>query len=253
MTTQTSSQAIMAAVYHAFHRADPCHCHEEAKLSEGEVLAVFIKKGLLDVADTPHQHALSIDNLEAAGALSNVDGISFKGLGLTHLPELRYWTRHQIMRGFNIGKKRADEIERLGAKFGVLLADGNPALLEDCKQAGEISCKESWYRCPNPRTVPETPEEIRTACADDLFTLARQIIADGVSLTRIASNVATSKGARSPAGIIRRYLTRNQTAAAHVRTVTRQLIEMIEAEKPRRAKRKTEPDNVVRLASGVTS
>ncbi len=126
-------------------------------------------------------------------------------------------------------------------------------LSEDCKQAGEISCKESWYRCPNPRTVPETPEEIRTACADDLFTLARQIIADGVSLTRIASNVATSKGARSPAGIIRRYLTRNQTAAAHVRTVTRQLIEMIEAEKPRRAKRKTEPDNVVRLASGVAS
>ena len=70
MTSETTSQAIMAAVYHAFHRADPCHCHDDAKLSEGEILAVFIKKGLLQVADTPHQDALSIENLQAAGAIS---------------------------------------------------------------------------------------------------------------------------------------------------------------------------------------
>ena len=29
------------------------------------------------------------------------------------------------------------------AKFGVLLADGNPALLEECKQVGEIEHDES--------------------------------------------------------------------------------------------------------------
>ena len=253
MTTQTSSQAIMAAVYHAFHRAKPCRCNDEAKLSQGEVLAVFIKKGLLNVADTPHHDALSIDNLRTAGALSTVDGFSFQGLGLTHLSELRYWTRHQIMRRSNIGKKRADEIERLAAKFGVLLADGDPALLEECKQDGEII--EDGYEVGYPRKVPETPEEIRTACSENLFELAGKLIRDGASLTRIASNIATSKGGRSPAGTIRRYLTRNQFGAAHVRTITRAFVEMIDAEKPRRAKRETvaEPDNVVRLTSGMVS
>ena len=256
MTTQTSSQAIMAAVYHAFHRADPCHCHGDAKLSEGEVLAVFIKKGLLDVADTPHQDALSIDNLNAAGAISYSEKCSFTPLGITHLPELRFWTRHQLMRTPGFGTKKATEVERLAAKFGVLLADGDPALLEEVKKDGEISSEEYTCHRPNPRKTPETPEEIRTACAEELLALAGQVIADGASLTRIAGKVATNKGERGQAGDVRRYLTRNQTGAAHVRTITRAFIEMVDAEKPRRkpvrrrAKREAVAavDNVLRPA-----
>ncbi|MEE9533568.1 MAG: hypothetical protein V3W06_04055, partial [Acidimicrobiia bacterium] len=33
MTTETNSHVITAAVYHAFHRADPCHCEGDAKLT----------------------------------------------------------------------------------------------------------------------------------------------------------------------------------------------------------------------------
>ena len=129
----------------------------------------------------------------------------------------------------------------------MLLADGDPALLEECKQDGEIDA--DGYEAGYPRTAPETPEEIRAVCSEALFELAASLIRDGASLTRIAVNVATNKkGSRAPAGIIRQYMTRNQFGARHVRTITRQFVEMIDADKPRRTKRETVADNVIRPA-----
>ncbi len=245
MKTETSSQAIMAAVYHAYHRADPCHCHGSSKLSEGEILAVFIKKGLVAVADTPHQDALSVENLVAAGALSYDEESTLRTLGITHLPELRFWTRYQILRVPSFGERKADQAEHLAAKFGVLLADGDPVLLEHVKQTGGISSEDDGWRGAHPRKVPETPEEIRSACANGLLRLASQLVADGSSLSRIASRVSANIGKRSQTGEIRRYMTREQTSTEHVRTITRAFMEMIDAKKPgRRTKREQSPQHV---------
>ena len=252
MTTETKSQAIMAAVYHAFHRADPCHCHEEAKLSEGEVLAVFIKKGLLDVADTPHQDALSIGNLRAAGAISYGESQMVKALGVTHLPELRFWTRHQVLRTSSFGAKKVDDLERLAAKFGVLLADGDPALLEEVKQDGEIESEADEYcgLVTRPRTVPQTPDEIRLQCMEGLLKLSQKLLSDGASLARHAGKLVSSEGSGRQAGALRRYVTNRQVAAAQVRTIAQPFYDLVDAEMPRRPTKRdavAEPNNVVAL------
>ncbi len=76
-------------------------------------------------------------------------------------------------------------------------------------------------------------EAIRAACSEDLFELADRLIADGASLTRIAGKVAASNGTTRQAGDIRRYLTREQSGAASVRTITRAFVEI--------SKQKTRP------------
>ncbi len=182
-TDMIPAREVVAAIHGAFHRARTCHCHTVAKLGEDEILTYLARRKLVAPADVLEIEMLSIEAItERYGNLVIPDNIAWvlRRAGVTMLTDLTNWTVADVMRLERMGRRSVNKLQEGMAQFGLLLKDGDPALLE---------------RPPTPE--PEepydgparSPREIRNACHQALSKLATSVMRDGTSLIRIATRI----------------------------------------------------------------
>ena len=258
-TDMIPAREVIAAIHGAFHGAGSCHCHTVAKLGEDDILAYLARRKLVSLAEVIEIQSLSIVAItKRYGDLVIPDTVAWtlRRAGVTLLSDLTNWTYADVLRLDRMSRRSVEKLQEGMAQFGLLLKDGDPALLE---------------RPPTPEPEPEepydgparSPEEIRAACHQALAKVADSIMRDGTSLIRIASAIGTGQKRASP---LRRYTgDLNQARAREVATIIRPLLEL-EASETEQAKarkqvktkkqRTVKPaaveiqDNVVRAAFG---
>ena len=148
-----------------------------------------------------------------------------------------------------IGRVSADKVERSAATFGVLLKDGDPALLEDAAEEPE----EEETVQQGPSVSGGTPEEVRGRCGVALMTLATDLSAHAASVMRMAARM--SAGGKM-SGIVRRYATSDQAWHDKVLRVAQPVLDLEDAARGRKGRKSVanreavaEPDNGARAAA----
>ena len=128
------AREVIAAIHGAFHGGRSCHCHTVAKLSEDDILLYLAREDLVAPADIIEIQSLSIDAItERYGRLVIPDSIAWT---LRHsakvrlLSDLTKWTYADVLRLDRMSRRSVDKLQEAMAQFGLLLKDGDPALLE---------------------------------------------------------------------------------------------------------------------------
>ena len=201
------AREVIAAIHGAFHGAGSCHCHTVAKLGEDEILTYLARRKLVAPADVIEIQSLSIVAItERYGGLVIPDSIAWalRRAKVRLLSDLTNWTYADVLRLDRMSRRSVDKLQEGMAQFGLLLKDGDPALLEHPPTPEPES--EEPYSGP-----ARNPEEIRSTCHQALTKLANHVLRDGTSLIRIAGRVGTGD---KQAGVLRRYIGEHKQACA---------------------------------------
>ncbi len=226
-TDMIPAREVIAAIHGAFHGTGSCHCHTVAKLGEDDILAYLARRKLVSVAEVIEIQSLSIVAITQRYedlVIPHNAAWALRRAGVTLLSDLTKWTYADVLRLDRMSRRSVDKLQEGMAQFGLLLKDGDPALLER-PPAPE---PEKPYSGP-----ARSPEEIRKACHEALTKVANSVMRDGTSLIRIASSIGTGQ---KRASVLRRYIgDLNQARAHEVATIVRPLLEL-EASETEQAK-----------------
>ena len=228
MKNETQPQVMVSALRRSFRGHGPCHCQDDAKLSENELLLELVRRKVLLPRDIMPERRIRLDEMREFGEVpwGLYHQISHR---VTYLDELNNWSYADLIALDGIGRTIADKVERVLATWGVTLSDGDPGLVAQ----STVSDPDPVSRPP---TVDASPEEIRRQCADGLLGLATDISSHTASITRMAIRVAT--GAKC-SGILRRYANSGLSHGDKVIRIAQPLLDMEDAgrAKPKKAKK----------------
>ena len=216
---------VVAAIHGAFHGAQSCHCHTVAKLGEDDILLHLARERLVSPTAIIEIQSLSIEAItERYGNLVIPENIAWvlRRAKVRLLTDLTNWTYADVLRLDRMSRRGVEKLQEGMAQFGLLLKDGDPALLE---------------RPPTPEPVESydgparSPEEIRSTCHKALTKLASAVLRDGTSLTRIAGRVGTGD---KYVGALLRYIGQHKQACAReVAAIVQPVLELEYSEKQR--------------------
>ena len=234
---------IVAGVRAAFGGSDPCHCHTVPKLGEVEVLTSLVEQEVLSLADIQGVNAITIERLHRTRHEGGLDKLThhawriLRGRGIKYLSDLQEFTFTDLLALPDMKMSVARSIEKLMAEFGLLLKDGDPALLqavrEDKQKDGPLLAPPS----------DKSPEEIRITTARALIELGATMMRDGASLANAAAKIAV--GGPRVAAAINRYITEHHKKAIYddVARIAAPFLALAAMEKePRQSSRKGTAD-----------
>lgn len=220
---------LTAAIHDAFHGSSPCHCKGDGKLSEAELRRALFSEGVGGPAILPDKgrDSLSFDGPHAYRLLRGVNTYELRRHGVQSLGDLAKWGYHDLLKLPGCGPAFANRIERALAQVGALLADGDPALIEQVRQERDNERKTSDR--PPPADMSD-PKETRDTAAAALFELGESAARDGASLMRLGYRLARNK---KVAGVMKKYVRSRQSFANEVERLRGPLAAIEQAESAR--------------------
>ena len=150
--------------------------------------------------------------------------------GITHLSQLKDWVFADLLRVNGIGQTSAVKIERALAEYGILLKDGDPALLEEVMQVAD-------EEGPAESIANGTPEEIAMACSNGLMKLADEMSKSATLLMRAAVKIPQLEKRKTCD--INTYLKNEHICGAEVRRIAQPFLNLAAGEKRRPVRRVT--------------
>ena len=246
---------IAAAVRGTFNGANVCPCSNLVKLSEDQILQRLLAQGMIALRDIHDPRTMPVQTLERVSDQllphAAMRSLSHLVRSLGALGELTYG---ELMALPSIGPLAAKKIERAFARGGLLLKDGDPALLHRVHdEPDEAPAPAEVLAAGQPRTA--SPEAACVDCGTALLKLAKKILHDGTSLAGIAAQLTFDP--KNAAKQLRHWVSHSDRPfVADVRRIAALVIGS-ERPKRRRSGRATaelNPDNVIPVAfSGAKS
>ncbi len=217
------SPAIVASVRRAFHNSQPCHCTGPGKLSEDELLRALVAGGAVRLTDAMTPDLMPIAAFGRAFPWSAYFRLEQRGI--KHLGQLCDLAYADLVALPDIGPVAATAIERLLARHGLALKDGDLAAVmrEDDEPASP------------PAASDAPPAEVRRACVVNLGEMGRKLLADGSALVGHAVKVAAGAAVGPTLG---RYLHCEATGHREVARIVAPLRALDERAKAARKARK---------------
>lgn len=170
------SAAVVAAIREAFQDSTPCHClSRDGKLSEKELLDALIRNRHVHVGDLDNIECLPISEL--MWRMKSDASSELYRHGIRYLPELTVYSYVELLRVPGIGSVKADAIEVLMAKYGLMLRGADPRRLAALQEEEPE---------PEARHIEATPREIRETCARELVTIAQRLLQHSGALMKSA-------------------------------------------------------------------
>ena len=219
------SPAVVAAIREAFHDASPCHCQSsDGKLSAKELLDAMVRHRHVHYADLDNLECLPIRDLKVQGSHNDPTWELYRQ-EIHYLPELTAWSYAELLRIPNIGPAKADAIEALMAKYGLMLRDGNPRRLAELQEEEPE---------PESRHIEGTPKEIRETVSKDLVTIAQRLMSHNATMMKQAIRIVAGE---KVAGTLGKTLRCSERAYRESRRLVQPLRDLEEREAaPRKAK-----------------
>ena len=191
MKTQTliATHEVVGSIRAMYRRAGPCHCHTVAKLGEQEVLEYLLRRRVIQVADLHDARGIPINMLEKGegGTLSSSDIWRLQQHHVRYLPDLTGFRLSDLINMQGIGQRGARRIELIMAQFGLLLKDGDPAILKQVKTDDPLVLEPLPE--PDARSGQLSPDELRQQAVDALFKIAKTVFDDGQFIMSAAAKL----------------------------------------------------------------
>ena len=184
ITLKGHSQQLVMAIREVFHRAQPCRCQGDGKLSESEVLAALVRLGHVHYADANDPRFLPISEIEHGAGFHASWELGRHGVHF--LPQLESWSFADLLKLDRIGPAAAAKIEAAMAKYGLSLRDGDP------NRYRHLLEQEPEAQAEGP-AITGTADDVRQACRKDLMNLSEVFLRHGISLARYAVRVPSNK------------------------------------------------------------
>lgn len=233
MKTETiKATDLVGAIHDAFRGSDACHCEEDGKLSEDELMRLLAMREIIPA--TLLSGPLSVTIAEISDGWSRTRHMvphdrrlpetvvrQLRGK-VRFLHELTGWTYGDLLALGGVGPRAVEQTERAMAAFGFLLKDGDPALLEPE---------------PEPEITAEAhtadPDKVRETCSEGLMQLATEMARDASTLIRFASKMGADDTRVS--GLLKKYAQRyKQTNFQKVLRVAGPWIAMVDSKRARK-------------------
>ena len=192
MSEMISTDRLMAAIADAFRGQAACHCEGDGKLSEDELRLMLFTEGVVGQEHVPdaRSKALALDGRIADRLLKHGHSWTLGNAGLKSLAELTTWRLCDLARLEHMSTNKAKQIERALAGFGLLMVDGDPALIEQARQEREDKRQAEQKKRDIPVT---TPEGIRSVAAARLMEMSTQAMSNSAALAKFAYRVALAE------------------------------------------------------------
>ncbi len=231
------------------------HLGQLVKLSEDEVLQRLLAQGVIELRDMHDPRTMPVQTIERASdqliPYVAIWSLSQRARSLGDLGELTYG---ELMALPSIGPVAARKIERALARAGLLLKDGDPALLHRVHdEPEEAPALADSLATVQPRAA--SPEAACQECGMALLKLAKKILRDGTSLAGIAAQLTLDP--KNAAKQLRHWVSHGDRP--FVADVGRIAALVIASERPKRRRSgraiaEVEADNVIPVAfSGAKS
>lgn len=210
MSDTITEARLVAAITRAFHCGAACNCQGPAKLSENDLRLALFDEGVISRAGLPDPtaHDLALDSDLVRRAIGHRDTWSLSHTGVRTLGELTAWTYQDLLALSGVGPLAVKKIELTMARFGLLLADGDPALIHQARRQRD---RERGAAGRPPADGVRDPHEVRILAAEALTKLGRRALKDGGSLFGLAHAIYAGKRAVGP---IKSYVTRDNGSYA---------------------------------------
>ncbi len=188
MTDRTiTGRDLVAAIRAAFRGSDPCHCHTVSKLGEDELLENLTLQRLIGYEDRYGVGGMTIEMLLG----DTLTRVSLHGLiqRFTFAVELTGLSFAELLQFPNLGSTQARAIERKLAQHGLLLKDGDPAVIDRVRaeEAEKARAAEAGA------FAARDPDEARDQAFEALIDLGKTLLREGTVLTASAARMAVRK------------------------------------------------------------
>ncbi len=247
---------IVAAIDSAYDSSSVCHCQTDGKLSKDELMRLLVVREIIPLSFFNGVDAVTIREAFHAHEWGRQRSCVYELAKRLHfVTELTEWTFADLLTLPQVGRGSAREVERIMATYGLLLKDGDPALLAKTEEGDSDDAVGTLLSATG-----GTPEEITNACAKALLKIGNEVIRDGVSLLKFSGEVAFGDSKQTPSYLKRYIHKRKQSQYEEVRRVVASWLALLEANRARgKGAAKRQPtnrpaveaeDNVVRAAFG---
>lgn len=239
MKTETiTPRDLVAAIHSAYAGSSACHSQGDGKLSETEILRLLAVRQIIPLSVFAGTEGLTINQAFDDQLSRHAQNALMWGLRgrVEFLTELTDWSFADLVGVPRIGPAAASEIERAMARYGLLLKDGDPALLEKAQASSDDAVTDSGQLA-----TQGTPEEIAEACARSLIEIGNEIIRDGTSLLRFSGQIVFG-GSNHTKGCLENYIHEHrQSQCGTVERIVAPWLALVDAQRARRKRSAKNP------------